>query len=493
RDEIAVAFAEADIFVLTSDYEGYPRVLMEAAAAALPIVTTEVSGADEAVRDCASGYIVPVRDAHAAAHKLAELINAPELRARMGPAGREHIRKQLDPKSNAPAQFAIWQRVVHRSRPAHGGATPQRLLVFNLVTDAKHPILGFTTRWINELAARVATVDVITMCAGEIEVAGNVRVHSVGRELGYSEPRRVLIFYKLLLGILCTRRIDGCFSHMMPEFSALAGAVLRICRIPLVTWYAHPSLTTPVKLAHLFSNRIVTSLPSAYPYRRNKLSVIGQGIDTDVFAPQPGAAVEEDLILCVGRISRVKDHPTLLRAIALLSWPVRLRILGATAGADDEAYAAELRRLVSELHLENAVTFAPPRPRHELPHEYGRCAVHVNLTPAGFGDKVAWEAMSCARPCLVANQDFRETLGAHAPELLFRVRDAEDLAEKLGALLAKPEAERGAIGADLRRNVERLHSLPRLAERILFELTPSSSARPAHEHLPAGERVAFAP
>jgi glycosyltransferase involved in cell wall biosynthesis len=48
---IAAEFARADVFVLSSDYEGYPRVLMEAAAAALPIVTTAVSGFDEG-REC---------------------------------------------------------------------------------------------------------------------------------------------------------------------------------------------------------------------------------------------------------------------------------------------------------------------------------------------------------------------------------------------------------------------------------------------------------
>jgi glycosyltransferase involved in cell wall biosynthesis len=94
----------------------------------------------------------------------------------------------------------------------------------------------------------------------------------------------------------------------------------------------------------------------------------------------------------------------------------------------------------------------------------------VNLTPTGFGDKVAWEAMSCGRPCLVANDDLRETLGQHAGELLFRSGDAIELAQKLAALLAKSSAERAAIGADLRTQVKRLHSLPRLAGRILEEL-----------------------
>jgi hypothetical protein len=102
--------------------------------------------------------------------------------------------------------------------------------------------------------------------------------------------------------------------------------------------------------------------------------------------------------------------------------------------------------------------------------------VHVNLTPAGFGDKVAWEAMSCARPCLVANEDFRETLGEHADALLFRHGDAEDLARKLEALLTKSTDEHDAIGSDLRAQVERLHSLPRLAGRILEQIALAGSA-----------------
>lgn len=467
RDQISEAFAAADIFVLTSDYEGYPRVLMEAAAAALPIVTTAISGADEALADGSGGYIVPVRAPQAFAEKVAALIDSPELRRRMGHAARERIRTQLDPATNAPAQVAIWHRVAG-VQPA--GAFPKRLLLFNLVTDVQHPILGFTTQWIRELAARVESIDVITMRAGEIDVPANVRVHSVGAELGHSEPRRALEFYRHLFRILRTRRIDGCFSHMIQIFSVLAGPVLRAKGIPLITWYAHPQLSASLKLAHCFSDRMVTSLPGAYPWRKNKLAVIGQGIDTARFTPAASPEADDDLILCAGRISRVKNHATLLRAVAQMESRVRVVILGATAGADDETYAAELRALVTELHLEQSVTFAPPVPPAELPAHYRRCAVHVNLTPAGFGDKVAWEAMSCGRPCLVANDDFRETLGEHAGELLFRENDGAELAAKLSALLAKSAAERATIGLYLRSQVERLHALPRLAERILAEL-----------------------
>ena len=477
REKIAEEFAAADIFVLTSDYEGYPRVLMEAAAAALPIVTTAVSGSDEAVVNGETGYVVPVRARDTLVEKLSSLLEQPERRIEMGLRGRRHIRERLDPGMNAPRQVAIWRKAAQPCTPAIAAEQEQHLLLFNLVTDWRDPILGFTTQWIRELAARVGSIDVITMRAGMIDVPPNVRVHSVGKEYGYSEPRRVLEFYRHLFRILRTQRIDGCFSHMMPPFSVLGGPILRARRIPLVTWYAHPNLTLWVRLAHFFSNRMVTSLPHAYPYRKGKLSVIGQGIDTALFAPSPTAVASDDLILWTGRISRVKNHPTLLRAAAFLRIPFRLVILGATAGTDDEIYARELKQLASELGLEGSVTFASSVPRGELPEHYRRCAVHVNLTPTGFGDKVAWEAMSCGRPCLVANDDFRETLGRYDKELLFRDGDPADLAGKLRSLLNRTSAQRNEIGLYLREQVERLHSLPRLATRILDELQPLRSNR----------------
>jgi hypothetical protein len=76
----------------------------------------------------------------------------------------------------------------------------------------------------------------------------------------------------------------------------------------------------------------------------------------------------------------------------------------------------------------------------------------------------------CGRPCLVASDDFRETLGRFQNELLFRGDDRIELAGKLRALLAKSAAERDKIGLYLWAQVERLHSLPRLAGRIVEEL-----------------------
>ena len=347
-----------------------------------------------------------------------------------------------------------------------------RLMLFNLATDADDPILGFTTRWIQALAKRVEFIHVITMRAGRIEVPENVRVYSVGKEKGYSEPRRAVEFYRLLFRILREDRIDACFSHMIPIFTILAAPVLKAKGIPIVTWYAHLSLTWILKLAHHLSDKMVASVPTAYPYRHDKLVVVGQGIDTELFCPDERIKPDNPpMILCVGRLSPVKDHPTLLKAAALLrqEWghPFQVVILGGPAGPQDEPYVRSLHRMVTELNLQDIVTFHPPVPMTQLPDWYRRCTVCVNLTPTGSGDKVVWEAMSCGRPCVAANGGFRETMGRWAPYLLFRHGDPEDLAQKLKNVLTIGEAKRKIMGEELRQSVLANHSLERLMERLV--------------------------
>jgi len=346
-----------------------------------------------------------------------------------------------------------------------------RLLWFNLATDADDPILGFTTRWIEAMARRAEFIHVITMRAGRYELPENVRVYSVGKEKGYSEPRRAAEFYRYLFRVLREDRIDACFSHMIPIFTVMAAPILKARGIPVVTWYLHPSLTVTLKLAHHLSDKMVTALETSYPYRKDKLVVLGHGIDTELFSPDGSPPEEPPIILCVGRLSPVKDHPTLLRAAALLRerWgkPFRVVILGGPAGPKDEPYVRSLHRLVEELDLKDIVSFHPPVPQKDLPGWYRRCTVYVNLTPTGSGDKVALEAMACGRPCLVASEGFRETLGKYADWLLFWHGNPCSLAECLLRVLALSQQERILIQGYLRERVVRMHSLERLSCRLV--------------------------
>lgn len=87
----AAAMRRFDIFALTSRYEGFPYVILEAMSAALPIVATRVGGTSETIRDGENGFLAPVGGAHAIARALAVLVDDASLRDRMGSQSRRML------------------------------------------------------------------------------------------------------------------------------------------------------------------------------------------------------------------------------------------------------------------------------------------------------------------------------------------------------------------------------------------------------------------
>jgi len=345
-----------------------------------------------------------------------------------------------------------------------------RLLWFNLATDIDDPILGFTSSWIREMARRVEFIHVITMRAGRVNLPKNVKVYSVGKEKGYSELRRAIEFYRHLFRVLRNDQIDACFSHMIPIFTILAAPILKAKSIPIVTWYAHRQVTPILKLAHHLSNRVVASAETSYRYKHDKLVVLGQGIDTNLFSPDDTQPDNPPLLLSVGRISPIKDPLTLIEAVRVLQqqgYKVHCALVG-EAPEGDRAYAEKVRQRASDLGLEGVVQFVGAVPNQQVVQWYRRCFAHINLCPTGALDKAALEAMACARPSFVANEGFRETLGPWAADLVFRHSDAQNLAQKLENLLKMAKRKLQTMGEELRQNVLKLHSLNRLVERLLI-------------------------
>lgn len=96
RDAVRAAMADADMLVLPSFAEGVPVVLMEAMASGRPVIASRVAGISELVEDGVSGHVVPPGDAVALAERIAALLDDPELRARMGAAGRAKVCAEFD-------------------------------------------------------------------------------------------------------------------------------------------------------------------------------------------------------------------------------------------------------------------------------------------------------------------------------------------------------------------------------------------------------------
>jgi glycosyltransferase involved in cell wall biosynthesis len=340
-----------------------------------------------------------------------------------------------------------------------------RLLVFNLATDTEHQVLGFTTQWLNALAPFCETIDVVTMQSGRIAVEDNVRVFSVGKEKGYSEVRRFLNFYAILTRLLLTRRYDVCFAHMMPLFAVMGSAWLKMARVPIVLWYTHRQNSRMLRWAERVAWRVVTAVPTSFPFETPKLRPLGHGIDSDFYQPQSPIQRELPVIIQVARLAHIKHQHILLQATRDV--PCEVVLVGDTH-TDESAYTAQLQQLAQDPSRQGRVIFAGAQTPAQIRAWYAQATLAVNLSPVGLFDKAALEAMACAVPTLVSNPAFDEVLGDYAP--LLRVSSCEDslaVQSALQHLLALPDDTRAHMGQTLRHNVLHAHSLPHLIDHLV--------------------------
>jgi glycosyltransferase involved in cell wall biosynthesis len=92
EDEVMRAYRTHDVLVMSSTYEGFGMVIVEAMSQRMPVVATAVGCAPALLGDGAAGVVVPPRDAGALASALARLSADEGLRRRMGAAAHERVR-----------------------------------------------------------------------------------------------------------------------------------------------------------------------------------------------------------------------------------------------------------------------------------------------------------------------------------------------------------------------------------------------------------------
>jgi colanic acid/amylovoran biosynthesis glycosyltransferase len=107
HDDILPMFRTADVFCLPSFSEGVPVVLMEAMAQSVPVVTTQVMGIPELVEDERTGLLVAPGRVDLVVEALARLVGDPELRERLGAAGRDKVLADFDVNASARRLTAV--------------------------------------------------------------------------------------------------------------------------------------------------------------------------------------------------------------------------------------------------------------------------------------------------------------------------------------------------------------------------------------------------
>jgi glycosyltransferase involved in cell wall biosynthesis len=111
--------ASNDLFVYATPVESndsLPRALLEAHAAALPIVTTATAGCPEVVEDAVTGFLVPY-ETETLAMRALELLTDPNRQRAMGKLGQEHVRQRFSWQQMGAAYTSLFREIVSGSGP----------------------------------------------------------------------------------------------------------------------------------------------------------------------------------------------------------------------------------------------------------------------------------------------------------------------------------------------------------------------------------------
>jgi glycosyltransferase involved in cell wall biosynthesis len=116
RSDIPSLLALANVFAFPTEYrEGVPRVLLEAALAGVPIVTTTMPGCAEVIRDGWNGFLVPPGAPRMLAAKILDLLGNRENGRAMAGRATERVRKEFSLKNVVACQAALYRDLIDRS------------------------------------------------------------------------------------------------------------------------------------------------------------------------------------------------------------------------------------------------------------------------------------------------------------------------------------------------------------------------------------------
>ena len=89
--DVTKYLAAADIFILSSRWEGLPIALLEAMSTGLPVISTKVEGVEEVIVEGEHGLLVPIENTNALANAIIQLLSDPQLRHKMGAAAKAKV------------------------------------------------------------------------------------------------------------------------------------------------------------------------------------------------------------------------------------------------------------------------------------------------------------------------------------------------------------------------------------------------------------------
>jgi len=119
RDDVPQILPHVDVLWQGSEYEGMPNAVMEAMAAAVPVVATDIPGNRDLVIDGETGYLVPIGDRAAYARATDRILGDADHARRLGKAGRDRVERDFSIAQMVKRYVELYETLMSGSASAH--------------------------------------------------------------------------------------------------------------------------------------------------------------------------------------------------------------------------------------------------------------------------------------------------------------------------------------------------------------------------------------
>lgn len=472
RDDVPDLLRAADVFVLSSAWEGLPITVLEAMASNIPCVVTTVGGNAEALEDGVSGLLVPPRDPVALADAVGRAAADGQLRSRLGRAARAAYESRFTAEGMARQTEALYDlSMAHAVQYAPDG----RIRVLFVIRQLDY---GGAERQLVELATRLPRqkFDVLVCClcppgplAAELEDHG-IRVVSTYKKLG-----ALSTCSWALLSLVREFRPAVLHSYL---FSAnwRSLPVGRAARVPLVVTsvrnvdiHAKRILTLGERLFARFNDRVIANADAVREYvgsrhgvPGSKIHVIYNGVAMERARPRrepPPRTTGGGVVGMIASLSPKKRHETFLRAarIVVERMPdTRFLIVG--NGPMREALESRSR----ELGVADAVVFRGST--DDVASVLAETDVSVLTSVKEGCSNVILESMAAGRPVVVTDAGGnRELVVDGVTGFIVPIDDAEAVADRIVRLLSDADL-RKRMGEEGFKRVRERFSVGRMVD-----------------------------
>ena len=285
----------------------------------------------------------------------------------------------------------------------------KNLLYLNLAVDDEDVSLGFANTWFKQFSNKFENIDIITLNKSDENIVTNNKVNIYGllKDDNTSRISKFLLLRKTIKDLTSTSSDDLCFSHMSPLL-ILMTKFYSLKKFPTILWYTHSkpkefSKKIVLIMSLLFCDKVVTASNSSFPYKSNKLSVVGHAIDYEQFLNKREELLNKEFLI-LSRVSKSKNLEVAIDGFLNSKFSKHsISIIGDAVTKEDLEYKNKLSKKYED---NKNVIFLGKIPHKDLPSLMNKFTYHINATPEGFYDKSVLETISNGLFNLYANQDY---------------------------------------------------------------------------------------